>query len=460
LGSGVLASLLRLVRPSHLVALQGAGRGKQVELPVHPNAALDFLGPDAAAASPTAPADGSGFDRADPWAPPLWAPRRTVLHGAAAAAAAEVGSSSSTGSSTGMAGHEWMDHLDRPASSSSSSPRGGDGEVWGEVHVVDSWDAAFKRPPGDGGAEGDDKSDEAEDGHSGGGGAERGGGVGLTTAKAAALPLPAASGPSGSTGPSASGPSASGPSAADLRSVRTAAYFALLLQQPQAALGVAVRNGALSDPTGSLAHALAARSPLRAPLAALALLAPGDVPGQPALASATEVLHAFNGALVALLDHRPATAATRHLNPPGGGGGAGYADATDDAGAAAPTFPLAEEAWQGERLAAVDGGGWLPLPGARCVGLGLVRSLDLARGAVYLLTPAPPASLRQCAALSRAPVGAGPGTSLSGLPPQLLLDPKASAFPYLFCEALTTGGGAVMKSRNNLVRGGGEAAPR
>ena len=44
--------------------------------------------------------------------------------------------------------------------------------------------------------------------------------------------------------------------------------------------------------------------------------------------------------------------------------------------------------------------------------------------------------------------------------PQLLLDPKASAFPYLFCEALTTGGGAVMKSRNNLVRGGGEAAPR
>jgi hypothetical protein len=253
-----------------------------------------------------------------------------------------------------------------------------------------------------------------------------------------------------------------------LRAVRTAAYFALLLKQPQAAQGVAVRNGALSDPTGSLAHALAASSPLRAPLAALALLAPGDVPGQPALASATEVLHAFNGALVALLDHRPATAATRHLHPPGGssgsggggGGAAGGADATDDAGAAAPTFPLAEEAWQGERLAAADGGGWLPLPGARCVGLGLVRSLDLARGAVYLLTPAPPASLRRCAALSRAPVGAGPGTSLSGLPPQLLLDPKASAFPYLFCEALTTGGGAVMKSRNNLVRGGGEAAPR
>jgi len=491
LGSGVLASLLRLVRPSHVVALHGVGRNKQFTLPTQSNAAQDFLGPDAAAhpsTDPDAMHDNdamltsvphedaySAFDNASAVvqddndanagavsAPPLWVPSRTVQHSSSGvdSSSAEVDSSEAESSNK------------EKKSSGTSTTTGVDcsihrstngGMVWGEVHVVDAWNAAFTEAAAAAQKErttsgNSDESNDLEgyDDSSNGDGGQAGTATVVTSPPNAVV-----------------APTTSGSSAADLRSVRTAAYFALLFQQQHhasrsthdggnanahpsstshsLASGVAVRNGALSDPSGSLAHALAEARPLRAPLQALALLAPGDLPGVPALASTTEVLHAFNGALVALLDHRPLS--TVQADTQGSSCSAAHSGASS---AVAGASSSEDHSGVGEeQLAPEDGGGWLPPPGARCVGLGIVRSIDLDRGGwVYLLTPAPASSLRRCAALARAPVGAGPGTSLSGLPPQLLLDPKASAFPYLFCEALTTGGGAIMKSRNNLLRGG------
>ena len=516
LGSGVLASLLRLVRPSHVVALHGVGRNKQFTLPTQSNAAQDFLGPDAAAsAGADASADSfadhdtsiifhedecSNFDdtyvvgeeegttRHAAFAPPLWVPSRTIQHSSSARDSSAELDSSEAESST----------KDKNITSTSTanvdcvnqSTNGG--MVWGEVHVVDAWNAAFteaatiqneKSTPMSSGRssnseQGGSEVDVGHDGSSIGGGGQAG-----SATATPSLPPP---------NNTVVAPTTGGSSAADLRSVRTAAYFALLFQKRRnlsheevngvssppssaypVASGVAVRNGALSDPSGSLAHALAEMPPLRAPLHSLALVAPGDLPGVPALASTTELLHAFNGALVALLDHRPQV--TVQVEPKGSGGSdasaggstanvsAGVSANCANAGTTSSTLevPPCGDQWAEKELAAEDGGGWLPPPGARCVGLGIVRSIDLDNGGwVYLLTPAPASSLRRCAALARAPVGAGPGTSLSGLPPQLLLDPKASAFPYLFCEALTTGGGAIMKSRNNLLRGGNARPPQ
>ena len=82
---------------------------------------------------------------------------------------------------------------------------------------------------------------------------------------------------------------------------------------------------------------------------------------------------------------------------------------------------------------------------SRCLGLGLVRSVDAAAGVLHLLTPLTP---EQAGATSALVVGR------LELPAALLAAPL-HASPYLTAWALAPegSGGAAMRSRNNLQRG-------
>jgi polynucleotide 5'-hydroxyl-kinase GRC3/NOL9 len=84
--------------------------------------------------------------------------------------------------------------------------------------------------------------------------------------------------------------------------------------------------------------------------------------------------------------------------------------------------------------------------GSRCLGLGLVRSVDAAAGVLHLLTPLPPAVAASTTALV---------VGRLELPAALLAAPL-HASPYLTSWALAPegSGGAAMRSRNNLQRGG------
>ena len=80
------------------------------------------------------------------------------------------------------------------------------------------------------------------------------------------------------------------------------------------------------------------------------------------------------------------------------------------------------------------------------MGLGLVRSVDVATGTLFILTPALPARLARVTALARSTLEV----------PLALLQPTCltSASPFLADGALRAGtGGQRMRSRNNLLRG-------
>ena len=83
--------------------------------------------------------------------------------------------------------------------------------------------------------------------------------------------------------------------------------------------------------------------------------------------------------------------------------------------------------------------------GSRCLGLGLVRSVDATAGMLHLLTPLPPGSASAVTTLVAGRLE---------LPAALLTAPL-HASPYLTAWALAQegSGGAAMRSRNNLQRG-------
>ena len=338
LGAAVLASLLRIVSPTQVLQIQG-GRTRRFELPARASDADDMLGPGALPSSEEmfentlsdANFDYGGTSQGDGWArapvqpPPLWAPRRTIIHGNDASAAASASSATS--------GNEWLQGLDMGPSCSG---------IAGDVHEISSWDA----------------SDQFQED--------------LATQPQAQPHVSV--------------------SAVDLRQIRLAAYF----NTPSAAL---VRNGALADPSGSIAAALSCAAPYVAPLSLLALDA--SISDLHEAEAPTEALHAFNGSLVAMVD----------------------------------TTVEAETS------------GWFGPVGPRCTGLGIVRSIDLSRGLLYMLTPAVD-GLRNCRALVRPPAG-----SALSLPPALVIEPASASWPYLYGEAVSTAAGGVMKSRNNIQRG-------
>jgi hypothetical protein len=88
----------------------------------------------------------------------------------------------------------------------------------------------------------------------------------------------------------------------------------------------------------------------------------------------------------------------------------------------------------------------IPAAAPRCLGVALVRSVDAAAGVLYLLTPVPAARAAAAVALA---------VGKLELPPALLSAPLQSA-PYVTPWALPPdgSGGAAMRSRNNLLRGG------
>ena len=241
-----------------------------------------------------------------------------------------------------------------------------------------------------------------------------------------------------SGGGSGSGTRGSAPVAADLRIVRLASYFrggvvttspmpsptlpptptptptpasstpsslALAPSLTAALASATVRNGALSDAQCSVAGALQAQTPYTVPFHAVSLVTLDAVALSP-----YELLRAFNGCVAALVVDEPS----------GGGGGGG-----NDAPAPAPA-PSASA--------------------GRCLGLCIVRSIDVAAQRLFVLTPVPLADLRRVTTLVRPAAGSGITVPLA-----LSYHPDAPAFPYLHCESVV-GASNTMKSRNNIQR--------
>jgi hypothetical protein len=172
-----------------------------------------------------------------------------------------------------------------------------------------------------------------------------------------------------------------------------------------AAAGVAMAAGGGGGEAGPFAEAaagLAAAPPYVAPLSALRLVCLHDA------APAEQMPRVFNGALVGLIAGDPAGAAPGASQQPDWPGAAG-----------APPRP--------------------------CLGLGLVRAVDAARGALFLLTDARPGALATVAELQ---------VGRLELPQALLAGAAAGAAPYdaLFCLNAAASGSGTHKSRNNLLR--------
>lgn len=168
--------------------------------------------------------------------------------------------------------------------------------------------------------------------------------------------------------------------------------------------GATLRGGALYDQQHEVAALLSRRKPRRVPWIAVRIrVMNGPVP--PNL-----MLHAINGALVGLVaDPDPRNVGAEAA-------GKGY-DTT--------------------------GGGLVCLeetPLRPCVGLGLVRSVDVEQRVLYILTPEPLEVLKEVNVLVKG--------SLQ-LPMDMLYDPNWCSHPYFSAEAV---GGEVIKSRNYLLR--------
>lgn len=169
-----------------------------------------------------------------------------------------------------------------------------------------------------------------------------------------------------------------------------------------------IRGGKVYDQEHEVAALLAAARPRRVPWRAVQIrVMIGSVP--PSL-----VLHAINGALVGLVSMP---------RQPEGEGGVGIG------GGAEPPA--------GEGLVCLA-----ETPLAPCVGLGVVRSVDVEKRVFYVLTPEPSGVLKDANVLVMG--------SLQ-LPMEMLYEPNLCAHPYFSSEVV---GGGVIKSRNNLLRRG------
>lgn len=175
--------------------------------------------------------------------------------------------------------------------------------------------------------------------------------------------------------------------------------------------GVALRGTTLHDQGYEIAALLAARRPRRVPWRAV------QVRVMNASVTPSLVLHAINGALVGLV-----AMPTHHEEMKGEGGKSTSGDSVDPGNRAGLTC-LAET------------------PLAPCVGLGIVRSVDVQKRVLYVLTPEPIEVLRQVSVLVKG--------SLQ-LPMMMLYDPRWCSHPYFSSEAV---GGEVIKPRKMLRRG-------
>ena len=162
----------------------------------------------------------------------------------------------------------------------------------------------------------------------------------------------------------------------------------------------------------------------------------------------SQLLQAINGTLVGLaIDHNGwssvgGTVQAQVAAPEAGAGAGAGARAGSTLTTAAMSAQQQEANDQRELFLA-------PLcapPGAECVGLGIVRGIDMERGLLYVLTPVAPRVLRSVNVVLRGQVD---------LPVELLADTaSAVAEPYLVSDAITTlgAGGSVMRSRSNIKR--------
>ncbi|CAB1116186.1 unnamed protein product [Ectocarpus sp. CCAP 1310/34] len=174
-----------------------------------------------------------------------------------------------------------------------------------------------------------------------------------------------------------------------------------------------MRGGKMYDLDHEVAVLLASARPRRVPFRAVQIrIMNGSV-------SPSLVLYAINGALVGLV-------------------------------------AMARQPWEGGRSGSVGGGAERPpgeglvclaeTPLAPCVGLGIVRSVDVEKRVLYVLTPEPPEVLRDVNVLVMGPLQ---------LPMVMLYDPNWCSHPYFSSEVV---GGGVIKKRNNLLRRGGQHA--
>lgn len=172
--------------------------------------------------------------------------------------------------------------------------------------------------------------------------------------------------------------------------------------------GPGIRNGSLRDKEHELANELAARRPRRVPWRTVKVsFTAGHVP--PDL-----TLHAVNGSLVGLVS-APATPC--ELN--------------DDVGAGP----------EGLRCLA-------DTPLAPCLGLGLVRSVDVARQELYVLTPEPLDLLRRVKVLVK---------GMIQLPADVLFNPDFCCCPYFSAESVR---GDVQLVRKFPTQATAKASPR
>ncbi|KAJ1620061.1 hypothetical protein T492DRAFT_401103 [Pavlovales sp. CCMP2436] len=84
-------------------------------------------------------------------------------------------------------------------------------------------------------------------------------------------------------------------------------------------------------------------------------------------------------------------------------------------------------------------------PLADCLGLGIVRAIDVARGELHILTPLPLAQLQRVNTVVRGNLQLPAALIIGGAQPM-------AAMPYLTAESVTAAGAASMRSRNNLER--------
>jgi hypothetical protein len=223
--------------------------------------------------------------------------------------------------------------------------------------------------------------------------------------------------------------------AADLRVLRLVAYFlrgseylGRAVRAGATEAGLSVRNGALTDKKGLAALALMSARTLAVPFQTVYLetMAAGVAPHL--------VLAAFNASLVALVASPQPPPHTR----------ASLSLARSDA-ASAPRVDFS-------LLICTRGGGGGEAvgqeePPAQCLGLGIVRAVDVPEGLLYLITPEDPASGFPSDHAKRLVRG-----SLS-IPTLLLHAPTLPCHPYLSGESAGEGGG-LMKARNNVKRRG------
>lgn len=210
---------------------------------------------------------------------------------------------------------------------------------------------------------------------------------------------------------------ARGGTAAEQRTLRLISYFLASRTSTSSLASTYVRNSSVSDPTGAVAAVLSAEIPYMVPIAAVSIRIMNSA------VSPNFTLLALNGALVGLL------AAPQYRNH-------------------------TQRQQQSTQIDGEDGSSHTQivphcLPSniiAPCLGLGIVRSIDMDAGILYVITPVPAERLVSCTVLSK---------GSQHLPSEMLFDGQSCCHPYLSSEALTAGGGAAMKSRSNLQRRGG-----